>query len=221
MATAKGGLPNGVSQQYAINGVDVSVYQRLIDWATVAVSSNVKFAYVKATEGSTCVDAEFARNWRALAQQPSIMRGAYHFLHFNTDPAVQANIFLQTVNPKKGDLVPMVDVEVTDGLSDVTHLVHVLSTFLTHIEQALGGRHILVYTSYGFWNSKMNGCDAFAGHPLWLAQYNGDAEPTLPGGWRDWVIWQHESNGRIDGITGDVDLDRINGDDNTLGALAI
>ena len=38
---------------------------------------------------------------------------------------------------------------------------------------------MLIYTDWDFWNSHMQGSDAFAGHPLWVAEYNRDPAPTL------------------------------------------
>lgn len=202
-------------------GIDVSSYQGFIDWAAVSSSGEVAFAYTKATEGVSVSDSQFARNWQVLSQRREIKRGAYHFFHFTSDPVAQANFFLAAANFQAGDLLPMVDVEVNDGVTDITQCVNILSQFLDCVERALGGKKVIVYTSYGFWNGSMNGSDAFSGHPLWIAEYNSDNAPTLPNGWNDWVIWQYESNGQINGITGDVDMDRLNGDAAALAKLII
>lgn len=204
-----------------MQGIDVSAYQGFIDWAAVRATGDVSFAYVKATEGESVSDSQFVRNWQVLAQRPEIKRGAYHFFRFNSDPIAQANFFLAAAAPQTGDLLPMIDIETNDGLTDVTRCVNVISAFLGQVERAIGGRKMLIYTSYGFWNGSMNGTDAFSGHPLWIAEYNSDAAPTLPNGWTNWSIWQFESNGKIGGIIGDVDMDRLNAQADVLDGLVI
>lgn len=44
-------LNNPPRDKYPVRGVDVSEYQGEIDWALLS-SQNIKFAFVKATEGS-------------------------------------------------------------------------------------------------------------------------------------------------------------------------
>lgn len=203
----------------ALNGIDVSVWQGFIDWAGVA-GAGTSFTYVKATEGISVNDSQFARNW-SVSKARGIPRGAYHFFHFNQDPIAQANFFLASANPQAGDLLPAVDVEVTDGVSDVTQLVQKLAAFISKVEQAISGKRMMIYTGWGFWNSSFNGSDAFSGHPLWIAEYNNQPSPSLPNGWTNWSIWQYGSNGSVAGINGDVDLDRLNGDAAALNAITL
>ncbi len=203
----------------ALNGIDVSYAQGFVDWAAVA-GAGISFAYVKATEGISVNDAQFARNW-SVSKARGIPRGAYHFFRFNDDPIAQANFFLASANHQAGDLLPAVDVEVTDGVSDVTQLVQKLAAFISAVEQAVSGRRMMIYTYWGFWNSSFNGSDAFSDHPLWIAEYNNQPTPSLPNGWSNWSIWQHESNGSVTGINGDVDLDRLNGDAAALTAITL
>lgn len=194
-----------------MKGIDISTFQGTIDWGAVAQSQQIGFAYVKATEGGSFVDDQFARNWKTSALR-GVPRGAYHFFRFAIDPLKQADHFVSVISPTKGDLLPMVDVEVDDGVISVDAKVDALSTFIVRVEKALGGRHMVVYTGYGFWNGSMGGSDAFSGHPLWIAEYNDDAAPALPAGWNDWLIWQYSDAGRVPGINANVDLDRLNGE---------
>ena len=57
-------------------GLDVSHYQGTINWATVK-SLGAKFAYIKATEGTTYHDPMFSTNYLQAYNQ-GIIRGAYH-----------------------------------------------------------------------------------------------------------------------------------------------
>jgi lysozyme len=58
-------------------GVDISAHQGRVDWPALA-HDDVGFAYIKATEGSTFVDRDFAANW-AAAIAAGLAHGAYHF----------------------------------------------------------------------------------------------------------------------------------------------
>lgn len=190
-------------------GIDVSSYQGEIDFGQVA--REVAFVFAKASEGVSFVDDRFAANHDG-AKGAGIAFGAYHFLRFNVDPHEQAAHFLSTIDGRAGTLLPMVDVEVTDG-ADAKTLLTSIDAFMADVEKTLGGKRMLLYTYYGFWEESMAGSSAFSGHPLWIAEYNSDAEPSLPAGFDRWVIWQYSSKGAVKGIEGDVDMDRLNGDD--------
>jgi lysozyme len=203
----------------AVNGIDVSYAQGAIDWAGVS-ETEIAFAYVKATEGISINDEQFSRNW-STSKARGIPRGAYHFFHFNDDPVSQANFFLAAANPQAGDLLPAVDVEVTDGMSNLMQLIQRLRAFISTVEQAISGRRMMIYTGWDFWNTSLAGSDAFSGHPLWIAEYNTDPAPSLPDGWTNWSIWQHQSNGSVSGINGDVNLDVLNGATSDLKDLTV
>lgn len=55
-------LNNPSREQYPIRGVDVSHYQGDIDWAALS-RQDIRFAYIKATEGSSHTDERFLENW--------------------------------------------------------------------------------------------------------------------------------------------------------------
>ena len=68
-ASAMRGRIRAVAAAHAlpIHGVDVSRWQRQIDWASVA-SSGKRFAFIKATEGGDHVDPLFLQNWVGAAR---------------------------------------------------------------------------------------------------------------------------------------------------------
>ncbi|MDE2098141.1 MAG: glycosyl hydrolase family 25 [Patescibacteria group bacterium] len=194
-----------------IRGADISSYQGQVDFAAVKASGQIDFIFAKATEGISEVDPQFARN-KVVCAERGIPFGAYHFFHPSEDPKAQALHFLRSLQSRVAgvqppELRPMVDVEIDEGCS-AAQIVSALKAFLATLGAL--GRSVLIYTDYGFWNDNVGGSSAFPDHLLWLAEYNNDAEPTLPGGWTDWVLWQHTASGHVDGISGDVDLDLLN-----------
>lgn len=61
-------------------GIDVSDHQGTIDWNAVRQAGQI-FTFVKATDGITWTDPEFAANWSA-AKAAGLLRGAYHFYSY-------------------------------------------------------------------------------------------------------------------------------------------
>ena len=94
---------------YPVRGIDVSHHQGVIDWAAVA-RADIRFAYIKATEGQDLVDDRFMENWHS-ATRAGIARGAYHFFTFCTPGAAQAANFIKLVPATRPALPPAVDVE--------------------------------------------------------------------------------------------------------------
>jgi lysozyme len=201
-----------------VEGVDVSHVQQSIDWAKVAAAGK-SFAFIKATQGITVVDAEFSANWLG-AKAAGLVRGAYHFYQPGDDPKAQAEHFLATVTLEPGDLAPVLDFETAresaSGSSEATqHLLQDVSVWLTTVEAATG-RRCLLYTSPGFWNAL--GAHDFGQYPLWVAEYGVEA-PKAVAGWSTWTFWQYSESGQVDGISQEVDLDRFAGDRAALLSL--
>ena len=189
-------------------GIDVSQDQGTVDWSTVA-QLGYAFAFIKATDGETYVDPDFAQNWTGAAAA-GVLRGAYHFFRAEDSPQAQVNLFWQTVGGN-GELPLVIDVEESMGVANAP-LISNLTQFLAALEQA-SGRTPMIYTGPNFWNSL--GTTAFGGYPLWVAEY-GVAQPALPAGWASWAFWQHSESGSIPGIQGAGDLNVFNG---SLAAL--
>ena len=197
---------------YTVHGIDVSAYQGRIDWAEVA-RHQVRFAFIKASEGVTLRDSRFRRNWTA-ARQAGIYRGAYHYFQPNYDGARQADLFTRTVPLAPGDLPPVLDVEHTE-FHDVALMRHHVGLWLRLVERHYGARPIL-YSNYSFYRRYLAG--HFDGYPLWLAHYEVEA-PRLPR--EKWIIWQHSDEAYIPGIRGAVDFNVFQGNFRSLLALRI
>jgi lysozyme len=202
----------------ALQGIDVSHIQGVIDWEAVAGdASNIKFAYVKATEGTSFIDPEFSVNYAAL-ESVGIKRGAYHFFHPSDPIPAQVQNFLKVLGDmQQGDLPPVLDVEVSNGLSPDSVADNILQ-WLEQVKNALNCTP-LIYTSSGFWNGSVGTNSLFATYPLWIAEYTMRAAPILPQGASDYAFWQYSSTGSINGIQVPVDLDYFNGSEDNLNLL--
>lgn len=195
-----------------VQGIDVSHYQGTVSWPQVK-AAGIQFAFAKATDGVTWVDPDFTANWAGM-KAAGILRGAYHFFEPDDDAGQQAQLFLATVQLESGDLPPVLDVETAAATS--ADLWQGVQTWLDQVQAATGLPPIL-YMSPGFANEN-DAPASLVTYPLWVAEY-GVAEPTLPSGWTQWLIWQSSQSGTVNGVTGAVDLDQVNGSLATLQAL--
>jgi lysozyme len=186
--------------QPPLRGVGVSVYQGTVDWGQV-LASGKSFAIVKASEGVGGVDAQFAANWGGTAAH-GLVRGAYHLFRPEDDGEAQARHFLTQVRPGSGDLPPVVDVELFDGVAGRT-LLQRLQAMLTALEAAMN-RLPMVYTLAGFWDT-LSAPETFARYPLWVANFGANA-PAIPSPWQTYAIWHYAADGSVRGISGNVDL---------------
>jgi len=169
-------------------GIDVSHYQRDVNWRTVA-SRDVQFAFAKATEGSS-VDDYFQKNWSGI-QEAGLFRGAYHYGHPGMDPETQAVHFASVVGQLGfRDLPPVLDLEASDG-HPAKQVLEWARAFVTKGEE-LFGRQLMVYTGQ-FWRGPMgNPNDGFFGaRALWLAGYTLEAKLVIPASWKSWTFWQY------------------------------
>ena len=136
----------GPTEPALISGVDVSHDQLLVDWPAVKMGG-VAFAFAKATEGVTFVDEQFAANWSGMAAA-HLLRAAYHFFTPADDGAAQAEHFLSRVEIGRGDLPPVLDVEVSGGLTP-TALTQAIRSWLAMVESRIQ-RVPIIYTTRRF-----------------------------------------------------------------------
>jgi GH25 family lysozyme M1 (1,4-beta-N-acetylmuramidase) len=196
-----------------IRGIDVSNHQERIDWTRVR-ADGIAFAMVKASEGVSFADPSY-RAHVAGARSVGIRIGAYHFARPDTpgdgvaaaarrDARAEADRFVTIAQLRPGDLLPALDLE-TAGLSPES-MIAWTRAWLDRVRRRTGARALL-YTYPYFWQ-ELGATKQFRSFPLWIANY-GVREPALPGGWRRYAIWQYTATGRVPGIPGRVDLNRL------------
>ena len=112
-----------------------------MDWSAVA-ASGVAFTFIKATEAATLVDPLFASHW-AQAKQAGVLRGAYHFFRPKVDAVAQARHFLAQLT-HIGELPPVIDVELADGVAGAA-VVHGVAEFVDVVAASIG--RPIIYTS--------------------------------------------------------------------------
>ena len=214
-ATAPAGAVAGLP------GVDVSHYQGTINWSSVK-AAGIQFAYIKATEGTTVIDSQFATNYVG-AYNAKLIRGAYHFARpSSSSGATQATYFVSHGGAWSADNLTLpgaVDLEGTcSGLSQ-SAMVSWIHDF-ANTYKAKTSRDVVIYTTASWWSSCTGGNTGFGStNPLWVAHW-GVSSPTKPAGWGVYTFWQYADSGTVSGISGNVDHDTFNGSSARLLALA-
>ena len=212
----------------APKGIDVSHWQGQIGWLQVG-AAGYDFAFAKATEGTTYIDPTYVTN-RAGATAAGLRMGAYHFARpaGTSDPAAiasgiaQADYFIATAQPRRGDLLPVLDLEKNGGLG-AARLTTWTQAYLDEVYARLGARP-LIYASPSFWKTSLGDTPLFAadGNRLWIAHWTKASLPLLPAaGWNGlgWTFWQWTDCTKVPGIGGCVDGDRVNGTTLTPGLM--
>ncbi|MBB5913972.1 GH25 family lysozyme M1 (1,4-beta-N-acetylmuramidase) [Nocardia transvalensis] len=194
-------------------GPDVSSWQhvdgRMINWFEVKASGN-HFAMVKATEGLNYINPYFVPD-SVLMRAAGVARGTYHYAHPDLPPEPQAALYATTVLGQNGplDLPPVLDLENSGGLPPAA-LIDWTHRYLNTV-QALTGRVPIIYTYPTFWRTAMADTNEFTRYPLWIADYRGNDQPEVPGGWPAWTFWQTTDSGQIPGIAGRADINIYSG----------
>ena len=187
-----------------VHGIDLSHYQGEVFWEAIGDNSKMAYVYLKATEGGDRIDDKYEQNIE-LAHKYGLKVGSYHFFRPKTPLKLQLENFKAQCRPSQQDLIPMIDVETKQGLSNDAFRDS-LMTFLTMVEKAYHQKP-LVYTGTNFYNKYMSGL--MNGYKLMIAQYSSN-EPVLNDG-NDYMLWQYTGKGHIDGIRGYVDKSRFMG----------
>lgn len=202
---------------YSIRGIDVSHHQGKIDWEQLRHAQigtePVSFVFIKATEGKSLRDENFAENFHQ-ARENGFTRGAYHFFTPTVPAREQAEHFIATVRLEEGDLPPVLDIEEIGEMSPETVCREAL-VWLRTVEKHYGIRPLL-YTYRKFRRDYLTAVE-FEDYPYWIAHYYVDSL-QYDGQWK---FWQHTDRGRLPGIKGYVDLNIYNGSMYDLRRLTI
>lgn len=178
-------------------GIDVSKWQGHIDWQRVKVD----FAIIRAGIG-TSKDVRFEENY-AVATTAGIPVGVYWYLKAMTVEAAhrEAAACIKAISGKKLSYPVYADIEEAaqlrlgrDKLSDIA------AAFLADIEAA--GFFAGLYSS----KSHLETCftsEIRERYAVWVAHY-GVGKTTYSG---RYGMWQYTDKGKVEGITGAVDLD--------------
>ncbi|MBQ7289111.1 MAG: glycoside hydrolase family 25 protein [Clostridia bacterium] len=191
-------------------GIDVSRYQTNIDWESVK-EAGVDFAIIRVGyrgygTGKLTLDTYFEKNIKG-ATAAGVPCGVYIYsTAINTAEALEEAAFvLSAVKNYKLDYPIMYDVErYTDRCAGMTKKQFTDNTiaFLEAIKSA--GYKAMYYTYRSFLQNHLE-YERLKNYDLWLAVYSNAADDS-PVNKYNYKIWQYSDSGKINGISGNVDL---------------
>ncbi len=202
-STTKSVPPRNTEARY--DGIDISSHQGIIDWAKVSSDKDIRFVYIKATEGATYRSPHYSTNITE-ARHYGLLVGSYHYITSTSSIDAQFKNFSKYALKSIQDLIPMLDVEVRGHWSR-SQLIDSVSKFCNLIERHYGVQP-MIYSTMGFYNKNLT--PHFNKHHLYIGRYSS-SEPEI--NWEgEYTIWQYSETGIIPGIDAYVDLCRYRKD---------
>ncbi len=184
------------------DGIDISKHQGSIRWDELKSNYNIKFVYIKATEGSSHNDPRYKEYFRD-ARKHGFKVGSYHFFRTTSSAQDQFVNFVKVVNREEQDLLPMVDIEEKKFWNE-QQLRDSLMVFINLVENYYGCKP-LIYSGEKFYNDYLG--LAFKHYPLFIAKYS-DKAPQVG---HKWTLWQFSESGSFIGVKNNVvDMCRFN-----------
>lgn len=190
------------SSKEIYNAIDVSMWEGTIDYSVVK-NDGIEIVYIKATEGQNYIDPYFEENYKN-AKTNDLKIGFYHYLiaRSEDEAVLEAKHFIRTIAGKEIDCKLAMDFESFGDLS-VEEINNIAKIFMQTIE-TLSNKKAIVYSDVS--NARNVFSEELTKYTIWIAEY-GVNEPANDVKWENWEGWQYTDEGKIDGISGNVDRD--------------
>ena len=196
-----------------MKGIDVAKWNGVIDWKKVK-EDGVQFAILKAINKQCKVEDSFNRNY-AGALSVCLPIDVYNYSYATTvsKATSDAQVVLNAIKGKKVGTV-WLDVEDKIQMNLGMTLIDIINSYKYIIEKA--GYGFGVYTGLSFYNTLIKPYHSFLDCKFWIARYPSGAvvdlnfepaESKKPNIIHALWGWQYTSSGKVNGISGNVDLD--------------
>jgi lysozyme len=214
-------------ENYEVHGIDISKHNGELDWKYITKHEingwPLSFVFIRASvamaDGNLEEDRLFRDNWRK-SRENAITRGAYHFYSPKVDINEQIRIFKRIVKLRSGDLPPVLDVENYDRgniyitKKNLPDILKWLKTVHNHF-----GVAPIIYTSKKLYQDYFKNNAKFAKYHFWLANYETEKMNGIESS--EFLFWQHNEEGKIDGHICDFDLNVFNGSEKDLEKMCL
>ena len=190
----------------SIHGIDVSEFQGRVDWERVR-KAGIQFVMLRAGYGAGTIDGEFRRNAEEC-NRVGIPFGVYWFSYAYTREMArkEADYCIDAIREYEVNYPVCIDFEYASVNYATERGVNVTRTLATEIVEEFCRRveergYFAMYYSNLDYMRRMFEQKLKDKYALWYAQYS--QEPNVSG----MAIWQYSDMGRVDGISGNVDMD--------------
>lgn len=190
-----------------MKGIDVSVWQGNIDWNKVK-ADGIEFAIIRSGwgwQGDGEMDTYFHQNIKN-AKNAGIKVGVYHYSYASSvkNARQEAKYCLEIVKSVGIPLDLPIYFDIEDKSISNRHdketRTNMCIAFCTEIENA--GYWAGVYANLNWYNNYLSKEKLANKYTLWLAQYNTTHD-------MDCDVWQYTSSGKVNGINGNVDMNKM------------
>ena len=188
-------------------GIDVSEFQGSIDWSKVK-NDGIEFAILKLGNiydyDANYKDSKFETNYKNARAQ-GIKIGAYIYNYCNTVDTLKEGLewALEQLDGKKFDMPIYLDMEDKDiqgeTVETLTNQCNEFARFVQDKNYKAG-----VYANVNWLKNKLNPSEFDKDISVWAAQYYTECQYT-----GDYDIWQYTSSGKVDGVSGNCDMDYL------------
>lgn len=187
-----------------IKGIDVSSFQGKPDWAKVS-KAGYKFTILRIHQ-KTGVDSSFEYNYKNC-RSSGILIGGYKYSYALTPAQAidEAEDVIAALNGRGLDFPVFYDLEWSNQKKLGKQAVeNIAVAFLTRMKKA--GYKVGIYCNMDWYNNVLT--DVLKQYDCWIARYpasdNGSVQERLHPSVG--VGWQYSSKGKVDGISGNVDM---------------
>lgn len=183
-------------------GIDVSKWNGSIDFTKVK-NSGYDFVIIRAGYGKVASqkDENFETNYKN-AKSAGLNVGAYWYSYATTtnEAKVEAKLFIECLKGKSFEYPVYVDIEEQKTLkTGKTNVTNIINAFCLELENA--GYFAGFYMSRSPLQTYVIS-ETAQRYALWIAEYSSECKYS-----GDYGIWQYSSNGKISGVSGNVDVD--------------
>ena len=196
-----------------VYGIDVSAYQGEIEWSKVK-SSGVDFAIIRSGLGKYAFqeDVKFKSNY-VNAKKSGIECGTYWVSYAMSieEAYEEASVCYEVIKDCEFEYPVFYDMEVASQCEKLSksQITKIALAFCEKMKSY--GFSSGIYANLNWFTNYINKSEIIAnGYEIWLAQYpSGDyaVDPKKFDKSSSCSIWQYSSKGKVNGITGNVDVD--------------
>ena len=191
-------------------GIDVSHYQKKIDWKKVK-DSGKSFAILKAMYETTHKPDEYFEKNMTGCKKNNIELGVYDFVGSQNikNPQRDAEDLLNIINNRSLPFGIWIDCESASlraiGKTNITNLIETEAEIFRREGYVVG-----IYCNVDWYKNVLDSATLKSKYPFWIARYPKNdtgykVDGLAPKAYAD--AWQYSSKGNVPGIVGNVDMD--------------
>lgn len=190
----------------AVKGIDISEFQSNVNYEKVK-NDGIRFVIIRCGYGmndKSQDDVEFMNHIKEC-ERLNIPFGIYLMSYANTleKAKSEAEHILRLAKGHNPSLGLWYDVEDnnTSGKVSKETLKNIINTFCNTVKNA--GYKVGIYASLNWLDKKIDK-QIKEDYPIWVAQYNNECQYD-----GEYVLWQYTSSGKVNGISGRVDMNYL------------